>query len=104
MTTVWLITDNKPGHRSQLQGLVQALAARTVVETHWIDAPRGRDALWQWISGHFPAGTALPDPDFILVAGHRTHLAGLAARRARGHASDDRKPSSSRATPRGSSS
>lgn len=84
MTTLWLITDNKPGHRSQLQGLAQALAARTAVETHWIDAPAGRSALWQWLSGRFPPGAALPDPDFILVAGHRTHLAGLAARRARG--------------------
>ena len=84
MTTLWLITDNKPGHRSQLQGLAQALAARTAIETHWIDAPSGRDALWHWLTGRFPPGTALPHPDFILVAGHRTHLAGLAARRARG--------------------
>ncbi len=84
MTTLWLITDNKPGHRSQLQGLAQALAARTAVETHWIDAPAGRNALWHWLAGRFPPGAALPDPDFILVAGHRTHLAGLAARRARG--------------------
>ena len=84
MTTLWLITDNKPGHRSQLQGLAQALAARTAVETHWIDAPPGRSALWQWLAGRFAPGAALPDPDLILVAGHRTHLAGLAARRARG--------------------
>ena len=84
MTTLWLITDNKPGHRSQLQGLAQALAARTAVETHWIDAPGGRSALRHWLTGRFPPGAALPDPDFILIAGHRTHLAGLAARRARG--------------------
>ena len=84
MLTLWLITDNKPGHRSQLQGLAQALAARTAVEAHWIDAPPGRSALWQWLGGRFPTGAGLPDPDFILVAGHRTHLAGLAARRARG--------------------
>ena len=81
---LWLITDNKPGHRSQLQGLTQALAARTAVEPHWIDAPAERSALWQWLTGRFPPGAALPAPDFILVAGHRTHLAGLAARRARG--------------------
>lgn len=84
MTTLWLVTDNKPGHRSQLQGLAQALAARTAIEAHWIDAPAGRSALWQWLTGRFPLGAALPDPDFILVAGHRTHLAGLAARHARG--------------------
>jgi hypothetical protein len=84
MTTLWLITDNKPGHRSQLQGLAQALAARTAIETHWIDAPAGRSALRHWLTGRFPPGAALPAPDFILVAGHRTHMAGLAARRARG--------------------
>jgi len=84
MTVLWLITDNKPGHRSQLQGLAQALAARTAVEAHWIDAPAGRNALWQWLAGRFAPGATLPDPHLILVAGHRTHLAGLAARRARG--------------------
>ena len=94
MTTLWLITDNKPGHRSQLQGLAQALAARTTVETHWIDAPSGRSALWQWSSGRFPPGAGLPDPDLVLVAGHRTHLAGRAARRARGgRLSARRRPS-----------
>ncbi len=84
MSTLWLITDNKPGHRSQLQGLAQAMAARTAIETHWIDAPPARHALLHWLSARFPPGAGLPDPDFILVAGHRTHLAGLAARRARG--------------------
>lgn len=84
VATLWLITDDKPGHRSQLQGLAQALAARTAVGAHWMAAPAGRSALWQWLSGRFPPGAGLPDPDFILVAGHRTHLAGLAARRARG--------------------
>ena len=84
MPTLWLITDNKPGHRSQLQGLAQAMAARTAIETHWIDAPRARHALLHWLSACFPPGAGLPDPDSILVAGHRTHLAGLAARRARG--------------------
>ena len=84
MPTLWLITDNKPGHRSQLQGLAQAMAARTAIETHWIDAQHARHALLHWLSARFPPGAGLPDPDFILVAGHRTHLAGLAARRARG--------------------
>ena len=62
MTILWLITDNKPGHRSQLQGLAQALAARTKVDAHWIDAPAGRSALWHWLAGRFPPGAGLPDP------------------------------------------
>lgn len=36
------------------------------------------------MSGRFPAGDSLPDPDFILGAGHGTHLTLLAAGRARG--------------------
>lgn len=84
MRTLWLVTDNKPGHRSQLQGLAQALAARTAVVAHWIDAPGAMAALVDGVRGRFGPGARLPAPDLILVAGHRTHLAGLAARRARG--------------------
>ncbi len=84
MRTLWLVTDNKPGHRSQLQGLAQALAARTAVVAHWIDAPGAMAALVDGVRGRFGPGAGLPAPDLILVAGHRTHLAGLAARRARG--------------------
>ena len=35
MTTLWLITDNKPGHRSQLQGLAQALAVGPERQRAW---------------------------------------------------------------------
>jgi mitochondrial fission protein ELM1 len=38
----------------------------------------------QWLQGRFPAGNGLPTPDIILAAGHATHFALLAARRAHG--------------------
>jgi mitochondrial fission protein ELM1 len=81
---VWLITDGKPGHRTQLEGLARALARHFNVDMHWLDAsPRGA-SLRQWALRDFPAGAGLPDPDLVIGCGHATHLPVLAARRARG--------------------
>ncbi|NTV94331.1 MAG: hypothetical protein HGA75_02825, partial [Thiobacillus sp.] len=46
-------------------------------------APAGGN-LRSWLTGRFPAGVGLPAPDLILAAGHATHRAALAARRAYG--------------------
>lgn len=81
---LWLITDNKPGHRNQLEGLRLAFERLGDTRTHWLNAGPPGQALLDWGLGRFPAGRALPAPDLIVVAGHRTHLCGLAARRARG--------------------
>jgi mitochondrial fission protein ELM1 len=81
---VWRILDGKPGHEKQTRGLSQALASLVPVSLH--DLPsnrRWRDWL-HWLGGTFPAGQDLPRPDLILIAGHATHWAGLAARRAHG--------------------
>ncbi|MFA7607657.1 MAG: ELM1/GtrOC1 family putative glycosyltransferase [Rhodocyclaceae bacterium] len=81
---VWLITDHKPGHRSQLEGLRLALEQQTGARSFWLDALPTRQALRAWACRRFPPGQALPAPDLIVVAGHRTHGSGLAARRAHG--------------------
>lgn len=81
---LWLITDNKPGHRNQLEGLRLAFERLVYIQTHWLNARAPGKSLLDWGLGRFPAGSALPKPDLIVVAGHRTHLCGLAARRARG--------------------
>ncbi len=60
---VCCVTDGKPGHRSQLQGLVQALCARVPTQV-------------QWLEPDTPASAATP-PDLILAAGHRTHWRAL---------------------------
>ncbi len=81
---IWRLTDGKPGHENQSLGLCQALARQRQVIRHDIVAV-GRVGQWvQWLSGRFPAGQQLPPPDLILGAGHQTHLALLAARRAFG--------------------
>ncbi len=46
--------------------------------------PSRISSLMHWIMGRFPEGAQLPNPDLILAAGHATHFALLAARRARG--------------------
>lgn len=61
--TLWLITDQKPGHKNQLIGLEQALQNLTEIDSHWIniDTPN----------------TPIQKPDLIVCCGHRTHWRSL---------------------------
>ncbi len=81
---VWRLLDGKAGHEAQTAGLVQALGWMRAVECHDIEVPRRRELLRDWIRGRCRFGADLPDPELLLGAGHRTHVALLAARRARG--------------------
>jgi len=81
---IWRLTDGKPGHENQSLGLCQALARQLKVDRHDMPVGGRPGQLAQWLSGCFPAGRQLPSPDLILGAGHRTHVALLAARRAFG--------------------
>lgn len=83
---VWLITDGRAGHRTQLEGLVRALARRATVSAHWIEVEPGFRwrAAFDALGKRFAAGAALPDPDLVVGCGHAAHLATLAATRARG--------------------
>jgi len=83
-TILWQIHDDKPGHRNQLLGLTDALAELQPLEVHTLRAPSRRSCLAALWSRKFPLGNDLPTPNLILGAGHATHLAVLAARRARG--------------------
>ena len=81
---IWRLLDGKAGHESQTAGLVAALERAGVVNCHDIVVPRRRFALKDWIQGRCRFGADLPDPQLLLGAGNRTHVALLAARRARG--------------------
>lgn len=81
---IWRFTDGKPGHEKQTLGLAHALLRHRVGECHDIPAADRGTALLHWLQGRFPVGTALPAPDLLLGAGHATHFALLAARRAFG--------------------
>jgi mitochondrial fission protein ELM1 len=79
---LWRILDGVRGHENQTLGLTRALAHKTNVERH--DLPVPPHPWRDFLLGRFPAGAGLPAPDLILGAGHATHAALLAARRARG--------------------
>lgn len=57
---------------------------RVALELHEFHAGQIRWPFGQWLIGRFPDGGALPRPDLIIGAGHRTHAAMLSARRAWG--------------------
>lgn len=89
---VWLIADARTGHRSQLQGLLQALQLQADVDAHWLPAlPRTR-ALLSFLFSRFAPGNDLPAPDLVAGCGHATHLSVLAACRA--HRRDGKTPRS----------
>lgn len=81
---IWYFTDRKPGHESQIHGLLQALARCISVEAYEIRAQNVRWPAFSWLSGTAPWARQLPDPRLIIGAGHATHVPMLAARRARG--------------------
>ncbi|MDD5364036.1 MAG: ELM1/GtrOC1 family putative glycosyltransferase [Gallionellaceae bacterium] len=82
--TLWRLLDGKPGHEKQTLGLAQALGRLTDCRCLDIAVPARGVRFLSWLAGRFPAGDGLPAPDLILAAGHATHLAALAARRAHG--------------------
>jgi hypothetical protein len=81
---IWRLIDGKAGHEKQSQGLAEALGRHVAVKIHEIRVSSPLSSLFGWLLGRFPAGHGLPDPHLLIGAGHRTHLALLAARRACG--------------------
>lgn len=68
--TIWVISDGKPGHLSQSQGLVQALSKLVPVESYVVDVEG-----MNWFRAMQAARKAnFPQPDVIIGAGHGTHL------------------------------
>ena len=81
---IWRMVDGKPGHEAQTSGLVQALGDRVELRVFDLSAQTFCASLFGFTFGRFAPGTSLPKPDFIIGAGHRTHLTVLAAKRAFG--------------------
>ena len=65
---IWCVTDDKPGHSSQLLGLTNAQSASQRVHVRWLDCNRGNPI------------AADEKPHVIVAAGHRTHLKALSLR------------------------
>ncbi len=81
---IWRLGDGKPGHEKQTLGLARAILGKCAGDLHTMRVASRTASLLDWLAGRFPAGEGLPSPHLILAAGHATHFALLAARRARG--------------------
>lgn len=81
---VWLLTDNKPGHKNQLRGLGNRLRVLTGASLHWVEVPARKVPLWRVILATPPSlPEDLPGPDLIIAAGSGTHRLLLALRKFR---------------------
>lgn len=74
--TLWLIGDGKPGHENQSLGLAEAIQRRVACEIHRISITGKRGIIGR-IRSALAQSAGLPKPDFIIAAGHATHLALL---------------------------
>lgn len=81
---IWQFHDEKPGHLNQLRGLTTALSELLPVDVHVIRAPSRRISIAAMLTNRMALGSKLPTPDLLIGAGHATHFALLAARRAYG--------------------
>ena len=81
---VWRFRDGKAGHDNQSQGLIDALAALRPVDCAALSPLSWPMVFDAGLRRRWPGGGALPAPDLLVGAGHRTHWSLLAARRARG--------------------
>lgn len=79
---IWLLTDNKPGHRNQLKGLGNRLRVKTGASVHWVNAQEVSVPLWRALLAMAPAmDKTLPHPDMVIAAGTGTHKLLLCLRR-----------------------
>ncbi|MDO6443889.1 mitochondrial fission ELM1 family protein [Marinobacter sp. 2_MG-2023] len=79
---IWLLTDNKPGHRNQLKGLGNRLRVKAGASLFWINALDTKVPFWRALLAIPPnLDSALPHPDLIIAAGSGTHGLLLSLRR-----------------------
>jgi mitochondrial fission protein ELM1 len=74
--TLWLIGDGKPGHENQSLGLAEAMQRHVACDIYRISIA-GKGGIIDRIRAAFAQSAGLPKPDFIIAAGHATHLALL---------------------------
>lgn len=70
---IWALTDNKPGHRNQLEGLTSALSELRDTRVEWISVSKRLEGFSNFFSCK-KIQSASNSPDLIIAAGHRTHI------------------------------
>lgn len=73
---LWLIGDGKPGHENQSLGLAEAMQRRVACDIYRISII-GKGGIIGRVRAALAQSAGLPKPDFIIAAGHATHLALL---------------------------
>jgi len=73
---IWVIDDGKPGHRNQSLGLAEAMGRIRDASIHLISLPHNV-GIFSRIKMACEEAGKLPKPDFVIAAGHKTHLALL---------------------------
>lgn len=76
---IWQFVDGKAGHEQQSSGLIKAINHFYPVQTIKIDIRQHPVGVMDWLLKRLPSD--YPLPHYVLGAGHRTHLALLAAKR-----------------------
>jgi mitochondrial fission protein ELM1 len=73
---IWVLDDGKPGHRNQSLGLAEAMGRIRDVSIHLISLPHNV-GIFSRINKACEEAGKLTKPDFVMAAGHKTHLALL---------------------------
>lgn len=68
---IWIFTDNKPGHKNQLQGLLNAIEKKTAVISHWINV---KDSDFSLLGTSKVLRQHKNSIDLAIGAGHGTHI------------------------------
>ncbi|RLP55359.1 MAG: hypothetical protein D6160_06325 [Ketobacter sp.] len=79
--TVWLLTDEKPGHRNQLLGLGERLQAVAGAQVELRSLQQMPISISDWLLKRAPDTGEQTCPDWVVGAGHRTHRSVLFSRR-----------------------
>ena len=72
-TPILIFTDDKPGHKNQIKGLIQALNKTINIDPHWVTVTRWNQPLNKDVS--------VLQPKLIVCCGHKTHIPALLAKR-----------------------
>lgn len=73
MPRLWVFTDGRAGHISQLKGLIARVRVRIAIEEHWLDLS-GADFHYTGPAGLRRQFDAAAEPDWVIGAGRRCHL------------------------------
>ncbi len=68
---IWLFTDNKPGHKNQLEGLLKAIEKITPVSATWIDISNTEHSFFNISQQLLKSKNQI---DYCIGAGHKTHI------------------------------